>query len=282
MAENTKIEWATHTFNPWIGCTKVSPGCGQCYAERLAQRFPDWPNWGPGVTRMLTSDTNWKLPLKWNRRAGLRGVRERVFCASLSDVFDKEVDPLWRERLWRLIACTENLDWLLLTKRPRNIQSMLPEFWPLQNVWLGVSAENHDFYDDRFRALCEVTPRPAVRFVSAEPLLNWIWPGTVLAPSPDWVIIGGESGPASKIRPMKPAWARALLDSCHERGVPVWFKQWGDYRNNPLAAALGSYTLGTTPSLQAQARELDPDGKGGSLIYQKHFHELPTPRKVLP
>ena len=128
MGENSKIEWCDHTWNPWIGCTKVSPGCDHCYAESYATRYGKTV-WGPGQPRQLTSDANWKKPLKWNHEAMLTGTRPRVFCASLAEVFDNEVNPAWRERLWAFIQATPNLDWLLLTKRIGNVAKMLPMDW---------------------------------------------------------------------------------------------------------------------------------------------------------
>lgn len=100
MAENTKIEWTDHTFNPWIGCTKVSPGCDHCYAENLMDKRMGVAVWGPGNERVRTKDANWKMPLRWNAQADAfmaqHGRRQRVFCASLADVFDNAVDPQWR------------------------------------------------------------------------------------------------------------------------------------------------------------------------------------------
>src|SRR3546814_4489006 len=118
MGENSKIEWTDHTFNPWTGCTKVSPACDHCYAEGWSKRS-GLVEWGHGKPRRLTSDANWRKPLKWNDEAARKGVRYRVFCASLADVFDAEVDDAWRDELFALIAMTPHLDWLLLTKRPQ-------------------------------------------------------------------------------------------------------------------------------------------------------------------
>lgn len=139
MAENSKIEWCEHTFNPWRGCTKVSPGCAHCYAETLSKRNPRvLGEWGPGKPRVLASEAMWQQPLKWNREAGLAWknwttavdaragdsgpmpTRPRVFCASLADWLDDEVPIEWLARLLQLIHDTPNLDWLLLTKRPQN------------------------------------------------------------------------------------------------------------------------------------------------------------------
>src|SRR5690349_21217004 len=109
MAENSKIEWTDHTFNPWIGCTKVSPACDRCYAEALATRY-GWVTWGGD--RKRTAPANWRKPIQWNNQAIADGSRPFVFCASLADVFDNEVDPQWRTDLFALIRATHNLTWL--------------------------------------------------------------------------------------------------------------------------------------------------------------------------
>ncbi len=262
MAENTKIEWATHTFNPWIGCTEVSPGCDNCYARELAKRY-GWTEWGAHQPRVLTKDANWAKPITWNYKAGQAGRRDRVFCASLADVFDPEVPPEWRERLWALIAKTPNLDWLLLTKRPSAIRKMLPENWGQgwPNVWLGTSVEDQA-RAWRIEKLIEV---PAVvRFLSCEPLLGPLdlfplvhvrcghgsfapepdspcqpcgcWPDRAAI---DWVIVGGESG--VKGRPMSPQWARDLRDQCVAAGVAYHFKQWGEWAEMPKSGLMSNY-----------------------------------------
>lgn len=124
MAEQTGIQWCDHTFNGWVGCTKVSPACDHCYAEALMDHRHHRVEWGG--ERSLTSDANWRQPLRWNRAAREAGIRRKVFCASLADVFDNQVPEVWRHRLWALIAICPDIDWLLLTKRPQNIVKMLP------------------------------------------------------------------------------------------------------------------------------------------------------------
>lgn len=247
MGDTTAIEWAEKTFNPWIGCTKVSPACDNCYAERMDKR---WGNdrWVPGAKRTRTSQANWKKPVKWNRDAAEQGVRYRVFCASLADVFDNKVPDEWRADLWSLIAETPNLDWLLLTKRPQNIAKMLPDDWGdgYPNVWLGTTAENQEEADRRIPHLLAV---PAiVRFLSCEPLLGPVYltriahenkqpdhyynalDGYVIDGSQSevgrihWVIAGGESGPG--FRSADPDWFRSLRDQCADADVPFLFKQW--------------------------------------------------------
>jgi protein gp37 len=260
MTANSSIEWTDHTFNPWTGCTKVSPGCDHCYAEIWSKRAgAKVGKWGAGAPRVRTSASTWAQPLKWNAQAdafmAANGRRQRVFCASLGDVFDNAVDPQWRTDLFELIARTPNLDWLLLTKRIGNVGNMLPvpfdfdRMYP--NVWLGATIVNQEEADRDIPKLLAVPAR--VRFLSMEPLLgpvdlssidldghSEIFPlkGTTGCedddgnaasdlPAIDWVIIGGESGPGA--RPMHPDWARSLRDQCLAAGVPFLFKQWGEW-----------------------------------------------------
>lgn len=243
MAENTRIEWCDHTFNPWIGCTKISPACDHCYAAAWDRRFAvsgHAMHWGAGKARMRTSAANWRLPLKWNRQAERTGTRPRVFCASLADVFDNEVDPQWRRDLFSVIDATPNLDWLLLTKRIGNAHKMaMASMWPLpfpRNVWLGATVVNQA---EAARDIPKLLAVPAVkRFLSIEPMLGPINVPFLrslpcychkngMHPSLDWVIVGGESGPGA--RPMHPDWARSVRDQCQAAGVRFLFKQWGDW-----------------------------------------------------
>jgi len=225
MGEDSKIEWTDHTFNPWVGCTKISPACDHCYAEGWAKRTGNADLWSG--ERRRTTESNWRQPLKWNSEARKQGIRSRVFCASLADVFDNQVPPDWRADLWALIGDTPNLDWLLLTKRPQNIHKMLPDGWGngWHNVWLGTTVENMDEMVKRRSHLLSVPA--AVHFLSVEPLLERVW-----LPAKDtylhaieWVICGGESGPNA--RHMNPAWARALRNECAEMGIPFFMKQMG-------------------------------------------------------
>ena len=259
MAENTKIEWADHTFNPWIGCTKVGPGCDHCYAERQ-DRHRKWTpaGWGDGAPRHRTSEANWEKPLRWDRDAERLGIRYRVFCASLADVFDNKVDPDWRADLFRLISQTPHLDWLLLTKRISNAKSMIDRAmtdghlrtagaapWPWPNVWLGATIVNQEEADRDIQKLLKI---PAtVHFLSMEPLLGPVdlaftdySDGMIVEKMHDidWVIVGGESGPHA--REMRPNWARSIRDQCRQYSVPFLFKQWGEYA--PSVSILDSYT----------------------------------------
>lgn len=228
MGSETKIAWTDHTFNPWIGCTKVSPGCDHCYAETLNHRWGN-DNWGKGKPRRMTSEANWKEPLKWNRKAEQEGISHKVFCASLADVMDDEAPEGARERLWDLINATPHLTWQLLTKRPHRYLRYLRGF-EHRNVWLGTSAENQRFYDTRWpilRAACLdfnlisfISYEPALGPLSIEPSgLNPIRPDDF----PDWVICGGESG--YDRRPMEQKWAENLRDQCEMWEVSFFMKQ---------------------------------------------------------
>ena len=220
MAEVTGIEWTDHTFNPWIGCTAISAACNICYAETLVKRWG-----GDFATRRRTAPSNWKQPIKWNKAAETAGVRRRVFCASLADVFDNQAPEEWRVDLWALIRATPWLQWQLLTKRPQSIRKMLPPDWGhgFHNVWIGTTVEDREqarIRMDHLRAIPTV-----IRFLSVEPLLEGL--GSFDLSGVDWVIVGGASGPEAK--PMHPDWARNLRDQCAAAGVPFFFKQWGEY-----------------------------------------------------
>ncbi|WP_186122322.1 phage Gp37/Gp68 family protein [Burkholderia gladioli] len=253
MSENSKIEWTDHTFNPFIGCTKISPGCDNCYAEAMMDTRLHRVKWGAGQLRARTSAANWREPLRWNRDGtfyAVHGRRQRVFCASLADVFDNAVPAIWRRDLGALIESTPNLDWLLLTKRIGNAAAMLVDMFPggmPGHVWLGATVVNQDEAD---RDVPKLLATPArVRFLSIEPMLGPIDLNKALPPfhcdtcdadygalsahasgTPigiDWVIAGGESG--HRARPAHPDWFRSLRDQCAEAHVAFFFKQWGQW-----------------------------------------------------
>lgn len=251
VMENSRIEWTDHTFNPWIGCAKVSAGCKNCYAETLMDTRYGRVEWGVNGTRSRTGPDNWRKPIQWNKQAEKEGRRFRVFCASLADVFEDRPELVeWRADLFKLIDATPHLDWLLLTKRPENIERMWRELngrgWlddPRQNVWLGTSVENQAAADERIPALLRAAHLARFTFLSMEPLLGPVdlWgaryekpnggiSGAVShtwKPSVDWVIVGGESGQGA--RAMAPEFPRRLRDECGAASVPFLFKQWGEY-----------------------------------------------------
>ena len=269
MGENSKIEWTDHTFNPWVGCTKVSPGCDHCYAEAWAKRS-GLVQWGNNPRRR-TTENNWKKPVKWNAEAGAfereYGHRPRVFCASLADVFDNQVPSSWRKDLFAMIRECGRLDWLLLTKRPQNISKMLPSDWGAgyPNVWLGMTAEDQTYFDQRWKHLQKI---PAViKFISYEPAIGSLRLPTD-GPHPDWLISGGESGGGA--RPVKRRWIWDVIADCRHHGVAVFHKQWGTYQNNPLVVKRGM-TI-------EEAKVLDKYGKGGGLVDGELVRKFPVPR----
>lgn len=356
MAENSKIEWTDATFNPWRGCTKISAGCANCYAESLSGRNPKvLGTWGPNGTRVVaaeTGDAGWSAPVKWNRLAAAAklpdgtpnpdGHRPRVFCASLADVFEEwsgpmtaaNGNPLWwchgslsnspipstgleagcrlatmddiRARLFDLIGETPNLDWLVLTKRPRHMREWLAgsavaglstgnphaAAWPFPNVWLGTSVEDQAAAKTRIPELLSIPA--AVRFLSVEPLLGPLdisdylhlyhghppkaWPhGRV-----HWVIVGGESGHGA--RPLNPEWVKSLRDQCVAPGVPFFFKQWGEFEEgmNSSGVIVSSGEVSgkhATVSHGGRTSLMVRVGKkaAGRLLDGRTWSEFPTP-----
>lgn len=223
MGETTKIEWCDATWNPWIGCQKVSAACDNCYAEALMDKRYKKVEWGPYGDRKLTSVANWRKPFKWAKDARGKEGRPRVFCASLADWLDNQVPLAWRIDLIMLIEDTPELDWLLLTKRIENFRRLAPR-WHEQgcppNVWLGATCENQKAYNRAWPILQRA--RAPVRFISCEPMLGRLDLG-VAAPFPDWIICGGESGPNA--RTMKRDWAYDLRLQCENRDVAFFMKQ---------------------------------------------------------
>lgn len=274
MAENTKIQWATHTFNPWVGCQKISDACKFCYAEAWAKRTGQAGLWQG--ERRRTSEANWKSPLKWNKEAkeshslyfeGLSKLdaahpqsitpyeRPRVFCASLADVFEdhRAIDPQWRVDLFSLVNETPSLDWLLLTKRPENCNAMIEDIFremdwfdppDYSNIWIGTTTENQECAAKRIPELLKVPAK--VRFLSVEPMLGqidlsqWLgdWPededGAPYTGNGLQWVIAGGES-GGKARYSSLAWFRDLRDQCKRAGVAFFMKQLGE----PLARELG-------------------------------------------
>lgn len=227
MADKTEISWTDHTFNPWWGCTKIAPGCDNCYAAAFDKRVGGNHWAGPANAEAdkprLTGEANWKKPYQWNRLAEREGRRHRVFCGSMMDWCDKNAPTGARDKLWQVIRETPHLDWQLLTKRATLIERNLPEDWEdgYENVWLGVTVENVEYGHPRVEALRQIPAK--VRFLSCEPLLEDITP--IDLNGIGWVIIGGESGPG--FRKMEEHWARNLVEHALFQTGAVWFKQWG-------------------------------------------------------
>ncbi|MBN3761366.1 DUF5131 family protein [Burkholderia sp. Ac-20365] len=282
MAETT-IEWCDFTHNHWEGCTPVSPACDHCYAEVRNARYGGGiaPNWGVGAPRRLTSQENRKKPLRYNRRlfgecascrwrgfvsaatsfdahakcaecnavGSIVRTRARVFCSSLSDVFDNEVDPSWRTDLWQLVDSTPTLEWMLLTKRIGNVRKMVPRSWLEPNGWpknvrLGITVSTQEEVERDVPRLLDIN---APNFLSIEPILGAIDLLKIREKSGlvfnalsskvgisyrgrriDWVIAGGESG-GPDVRPAHIDWLRQLRDQCGRTNTEFLLKQWGAY-----------------------------------------------------
>lgn len=317
MGKETGIGWTDHTFNPWWGCMKVSPGCANCYAETWDHRTGGH-HWGPLAPRRMFSDKHWNEPRRWHHAAVEAGERRRVFCASMADVFEDRPDLVApRHRLFDLIQETPGLDWLLLTKRPQNLVRMLPWMqnvdpdgprsstgelltarapWP--NVWLGTTTEDQERADERVPHLVSI---PAVvRFLSCEPLLGPLalqgefrmgvkhrdgeaihhksyLRGVAGDVRVDWVIAGCESGQDK--RPAYASWFMSLRDQCARAGVAYFLKQ-----------AMVEHGPAVYPSKHAHRPELVSIGTGSSVkrdqvveapyLDGRQHLEVPTPRAV--
>lgn len=226
MGENSRIAWTDNTFSPWWGCHKVSEECAHCYSERDCKRW-GFDVFGPESERRIFGDKHWREPFRWARRARKDGKKLRVFCASMGDVFeDHPALPLQRSRLWDTVDATADvLHWLLLTKRPQNIERMLPPEIR-DKVWLGTTAGTQRAADTRLDVLLRVPAR--LHFVSCEPLLEQVDIGKWLVPARGraalgWLITGGESGPHA--RPVEDGWLRFLRDQARMAKVPFFLKQ---------------------------------------------------------
>ncbi|MFG1238042.1 DUF5131 family protein [Xanthobacter autotrophicus DSM 597] len=236
MGEITAISWCDHTWNPWIGCTKVSPACDGCYAEALMDKRYGRVQWGaPGRgtgTRVRTSASLWNDPLRWNRTAEAAGTRPFVFCASLADIFDNAVSTDWRRDAFDVMRRTPRLVYLLLSKRPQNMVKLGEEAGGLPpNCALGTTVEDQERANRNVPALVAAAEilKPALTFLSCEPLLGPVnlypWIGDL-----DWVITGGETDQGGhQARPSHPQWFRDIRDLCATAGCYFHHKQNGEW-----------------------------------------------------
>ena len=263
MAKNSKISWTNHTFNPWWGCQKVSPGCQNCYAEAFATGRMGFDIWGPPSTtgRRIFDLKHFDEPIAWNSACVKSNIRERVFCGSMCDIFEDHPQVAnERDVLWTTIEFTSSLDWLLLTKRPENIERLLPAWWfpgerSVTNVSFGITAENQDCLDAKWPVLEATTRYLADKlFLSCEPLLgpinieqtlDWQDSPSKWGRGVDWVIVGGESGPNA--RPMNLDWARSIRDQCIEFEIPFFFKQVGGRGKDHGGNVLDGHVWQQTP-----------------------------------
>ncbi len=236
MAQLSSIEWTDATWNPVTGCTKISPGCKHCYADRLAKRLQAMgqPRYRNGFSVTLQPDLL-EEPLRWTKP-------RLVFVNSMSDLFHEAVPLAFIQRVFETM---ERADWHIfqvLTKRHQRLAALAEDLhWP-RNVWMGVSVESQD-YVERVASLRKVPA--AVRFLSVEPLLSPI--SFLPLRGIQWVIAGGESGP--RARPMEPDWVRAIRDRCRAMGVPFFFKQWGGVHKSASGRTLDGRTWDEMPEL---------------------------------
>jgi protein gp37 len=241
MGDKSAIEWTEATWNPVTGCTKISPGCSHCYAERLALRLRKMGN--PRYTRgfdLTLHPDQIDLPMRWKRP-------RRIFVNSMSDLFHEDIPEEFIRKVFRTMNLTRRHQFQILTKRAGRLRALAPSLDWTPNIWQGVSVEDAA-HTDRIEALARVPAR--VRFLSVEPLLGPI-PNLPLG-DVDWVIVGGESGPAH--RPVEPEWIREIRDQCQAAGVPFFFKQWGG-----ATSRSGGHTLDGRVWLELP-RGASPDG----------------------
>lgn len=273
MAENTNISWATHTWNPWVGCDKVSPACDHCYAEAWAKRAGSPELWAGDRRRTKT----WGDPPRYNKAALASGRRDSIFACSLADWFDNHPDvaPI-RADAWIVVRANQAVDWYLVTKRIPNVLKMLPPDCSKENyrhVVIIITVVNQEEADRDIPRLVALKSKfPWLRVgLSIEPMLGPIdleYPKTLWPDGPpmccdgrecgcmgrpieppliwklDWVIVGGESG--GHARPISPAWVRSVRDVCAGADVPFHFKQWGEFAPGEIAGDFLKPTRGYT------------------------------------
>ncbi len=242
MAENSAISWTRHTWNPWMGCTKVSPACDGCYAEALMDKRYGKVQWG-NHPRIRTGAHTWNDPMRWQRQAEKDGDRPFVFCASLADIFDNQVDPQWRVDAFDVMRKTPRLVYLLLTKRPQNIVRLADAAGGLpENAAIGTTVEDQKRADINLPALqvAKIELRPLFTFGSFEPLLGPI----VIPPAfmPDLIITGGETDQGGhRARPTHPDWFRSLRDQAAAHGSAYHHKQNGEWVSVSEVAGPGTH-----------------------------------------
>lgn len=216
----SKIEWTDTTWNPVTGCTKISPGCANCYSERMTKRLQAMgqQKYRHGFNRVVTHHDELTKPSRWTKP-------RKVFVCSMSDLFHQDVPDHFIRHVFSVMGHNRRHIFQVLTKRSERLLTyaqLYPSDFRPRNIWVGVSVENQDVAEERISHLIGVPS--AVRFLSCEPLLGPLYLGEWLAEL-DWVIVGGESGP--RARPMDPDWVRSIRDDCFDTATPFFFKQWG-------------------------------------------------------
>lgn len=234
MAVKSSIEWTESTWNPITGCTKISPGCKHCYAERMAKRLQAMgqPNYANGF-KLTMHEHVLEMPLRWK-------TPQTIFVNSMSDLFHKDVPLEFIQRVFDVMHQAHWHRFQVLTKRAERLLELSPQLEWTSNIWMGVSVENQD-YAFRIDDLRKTGAK--VKFLSLEPLLGPL-PALNLE-NINWVIVGGESGPGA--RPMDPSWVIEIRDQCLQARVPFFFKQWGGVNKKKTGRLLEGRTWDEMP-----------------------------------
>jgi protein gp37 len=240
MAQKSPIEWTESTWNPLTGCTKISPGCKHCYAERMALRLKAMGqrNYVNGFSLTL-HESALELPLRWKKP-------QTIFVNSMSDMFHQRVPQDFILRAFDVMNRAHWHRFQVLTKRPDRLASLSERLNWSENIWMGVSVES-DAFADRIDLLRQTGA--AVKFLSLEPLLGPL--DDLLLDEIDWVIVGGESGPGA--RPMNPEWVTSIRDQCVDARVPFFFKQWGGVQKKRFGRILNGRTWDEMPNTPTEA-----------------------------
>jgi protein gp37 len=239
MATRSSIEWTETTWNPLTGCTKISPGCRHCYAERMARRLQAMgqPNYSNGF-QLAVHERALEQPLRWKRP-------QVIFVNSMSDLFHKDVPDDFILRAFDVMTRAHWHQFQILTKRSERLAELSPRISWLRNIWQGVSVENQDY---TYRVDYLRITGAATKFLSLEPLLGPI--NALDLTGIDWVIVGGESGPGA--RPMQAEWVLSIRDQCRREGVPFFFKQWGGFSKKKAGRLLEGRTWDEMPRQAAK------------------------------
>ncbi|HEX9020061.1 MAG TPA: phage Gp37/Gp68 family protein [Nitrospirota bacterium] len=236
MGQKSSIEWTGSTWNPVTGCTKISPGCMHCYAERMANRLKlmGQPNYANGF-KLAMHEHALELPLKWKKP-------QTIFVNSMSDLFLKDVPLSFIGKVFDVMNRAHWHTFQVLTKRAGRLLELSRELPWASNIWMGVTVENKDYVH---RIDCLRETGAYIKFLSVEPLLSAV-PNMNLD-GIDWVIVGGESGPGA--RPMEPSWVVDIRDQCRTASVPFFFKQWGGVRKKKAGRELEGRTWNEMPAV---------------------------------
>lgn len=275
MGVTSQIEWTDATWNPWTGCTKISPACDHCYMFRDMYRFGK-----DGRVVAKSSPTTFFLPNSKNRDGSFKiPSGAKVFTCSWSDWFHKLADE-WRSLAWAIVRGRSDVTFQIVTKRTNRIDRCLPDDWDIgyENVWLIATAENQAWLNKRWAELAVI---PAVvRGLSIEPLLGPIDLRPIIARTgviPHWVIVGGESGPQA--RPMELAWVRDLRNQCFEIGIPFFFKQWGEWIQGSQILSDPAHNLA---DVVPQTMYRLGKSRAGRLLDGREWNEFPIAVSQVP